>query len=626
MQVVRFMRSTLALGILVGLVLIPSAIALAGGPTYTATDLGALGTGISQANAVNSSGQVVGYSETSSGLYDGFSWASGPLLDLGALVTGQFSFAYGINDSGLIVGAASDLTGSYHAILWQNGQMTQLPFLAGGSQAVAMAINNGGTIAGYAYDSSGNSHAVIWQPGSGGYTITDLGTFSGVQSAAYAINTHGAVTGYYVDSSGNDHAFLWQSGMETDLGDLGGGLSYGQAINSSGVVVGQAMTSGGDWHAFSWQSGQMTDLGALDGVMSSANGINDSSVIVGQSSSPDGTDHAVLWQGGQIVDLGSYVGLNSVAYAINASGQIVGQGNLGSSTHAFLLTPQAASPSGTPPVTTASLSGPTENDSGWYTGSVTVTLTATATGGASVANTYYTIDGGSQETYSGPFTISGDGTHTFTFWSVDTSGDTESAHSQTVEIDSTEPVTTASLAGTLGNDGWYITPVTVTLSAQDATSGVAETLYRLNCDTRKTYTQPITISWSGCHRLRFRSIDVAGNKEQAQHVQIKIDTLPPMIGADGYARSLGSGTWLVTISGFAFDCISGLTSDMPAMTLSDSLGAVSASSMTRCGCCGFFEIQFKVKSPSTAANTLNVNLSVQDRAGLSSSDTVHVGI
>jgi len=85
------------------------------------------------------------------------------------------------------------------------------------------------------------------------------------------------------------------------------------------------------------------------------------------------------------------------------------------------------------PTTTASLS-PSPNNVGNYERTVTASLSATATPGFSVANTYYTIDGGSQQTYSAPFTVSGNGSHTVVYWSVDNAGLTETQNTKTFTI------------------------------------------------------------------------------------------------------------------------------------------------------------------------------------------------
>jgi len=346
----------------------------------------------------------------------------------------------------------------------------------------------------------------------------------------------------------------------------------------------------------------MTDLGALDGVTSGAFGINDSDLIVGESSSTDGTNHAVLWQGMAISDLGSFVGPNSFADAVNNNGQIAGQGTFGSFTHGFLLSPAVATPPpANPPVTTASLHGKHRNSSGWYTGPVTVTLTATDTGGPGVASTFYTIDGGAQQTYSGPFKITGDGTHTLSFWSVDTSGSAETPNTMSVMIDTTPPVTTDQISGNLTNSGWYTGTVTITLSATDAISGVARTNAVLDFWRYYPNGGPITVSTTGYHVLFFWSVDNAGNEECPHFVVFKIDNTAPQIEANGAAKSLGNGNWLITVSGFATDCGSGLASPLPTFSVSDNSGTVTPTNVsnvrgTHPGC---FVIQFNAFLPST---------------------------
>ena len=77
-----------------------------------------------------------------------------------------------------------------------------------------------------------------------------------------------------------------------------------------------------------------------------------------------------------------------------------------------------------------------------------------------MANTYYTADGGNQQTYSIPFAVSGGGTHTITYWSVDSAGVAEAPNTLTFQIAFLTITTTSPLPnGTLG------TSYSVTLAA-----------------------------------------------------------------------------------------------------------------------------------------------------------------
>src|SRR5262249_20919728 len=86
------------------------------------------------------------------------------------------------------------------------------------------------------------------------------------------------------------------------------------------------------------------------------------------------------------------------------------------------------------PTTTASLSPAAVN--GWYR-NPTVTLSATDAGDAGVSLTQYSLDGGPVHTYTGPFTVTGDGSHTLTYYSTDNAGNVESTNSLTFEVDAT---------------------------------------------------------------------------------------------------------------------------------------------------------------------------------------------
>ena len=78
---------------------------------------------------------------------------------------------------------------------------------------------------------------------------------------------------------------------------------------------------------------------------------------------------------------------------------------------------------------------------GTVTTDATVTFTATDNqGGSGVAATYYTVDGGAQQT-GNSITLTTSGTHTVSYWSKDWAGNTEQAHTVTVSVDKSVDVT-----------------------------------------------------------------------------------------------------------------------------------------------------------------------------------------
>src|SRR6202022_2910812 len=105
-----------------------------------------------------------------------------------------------------------------------------------------------------------------------------------------------------------------------------------------------------------------------------------------------------------------------------------------------------------------SLSGLAGN-SQWYRSSVQVTLIAVDPDDA-VAATVYTVDGGAPVMYSAPFTISGDGLHSLSFFSTDHAGNREVGHVLAVKIDTTPPGITGTRTPGPNGSGWNNTSVT----------------------------------------------------------------------------------------------------------------------------------------------------------------------
>ncbi len=179
------------------------------------------------------------------------------------------------------------------------------------------------------------------------------------------------------------------------------------------------------------------------------------------------------------------------------------------------------------PFTSRSLSG-VPGSNGWYRTAVTVALSCVdATSGC--ARSEYRLNGGSATVYSGPFTISTDGTSKLEFKSIDNAGNHEPLRSIIIRIDTVAPLTTRTVTGTQGTNGWYASPATVTFSCADAASGCAGTEYRLDGGPWNAYGSPLDFDADGIHTVEYRSTDVAGNLETTRSVVLRIDTTPPEV-------------------------------------------------------------------------------------------------
>lgn len=320
------------LAVAISLALVCSLAGSAGATQYYFHDLGTLGGADSQANAINSSSQIVGAAQNASGYWRAFSLSPGqPMQDLGTLY-GNNSSANAINASGQITGSSGGHSDYYYYAFLKNPGQPMEDLL--GRISMGRSINASGQIVG-GYDFSA---AFLKNPGQ---PMQDLGNLGGGDSNALWINASGQIVGYSRDGSGNLHAFLVEpGGTMQNLGTLPGSTSsQALAINNNGQIVGTSN------HAFLKNPGQpMQDLGTLGGD-AAASSINDIGQIVGYSQIGDGTWHAFLVNPGEAMqDLNALaLGLPSgvalmQAFSINDNGWIVGR-TTGDYTHAFLLTP-----------------------------------------------------------------------------------------------------------------------------------------------------------------------------------------------------------------------------------------------------------------------------------------------
>ncbi|KRC88264.1 hypothetical protein ASE25_15580 [Terrabacter sp. Root85] len=157
--------------------------------------------------------------------------------------------------------------------------------------------------------------------------------------------------------------------------------------------------------------------------------------------------------------------------------------------------------------------------SGWQNSDVTVKLSATDSL-SGVASTYYTVDGGAQQAGT-TFSVTSEGTHKVTYWSVDNAGNVETAGTATVMVDKTAPTITGKATSSPNAAGWYNAPVTVQFDCKDAVSGIA------NC-------QPdATLAAQGANSATGTAVDNAGNKGTTTVGGINVDTVAPSVTIGG---------------------------------------------------------------------------------------------
>jgi len=212
------------------------------------------------------------------------------------------------------------------------------------------------------------------------------------------------------------------------------------------------------------------------------------------------------------------------------------------------------------PVTTIEFSGTMGGD-GWYTSSVTATLSATDEL-SGVDSTWYKLDTGIWTVYTAPFTVSSDGQHTVECYSVDNAGNKEDTKFMDFKIDKTSPITEHEFDGVIGDEGWFVSNVTVTFSVKDVFSGVNYTKYKLDEGEWTTYVDLFVVTENGTYVLYYYSVDLAGNTETTKQVTFKIekDTEPPVTTHE-FEGNMGDNDWFtsdVVVTLFAEDDSAGV--------------------------------------------------------------------
>jgi hypothetical protein len=129
-----------------------------------------------------------------------------------------------------------------------------------------------------------------------------------------------------------------------------------------------------------------------------------------------------------------------------------------------------------------------------------------------------------------------------------------------VKNDTTPPITTCILNPPEpdGENGWYVSTITVTLIAIDDDSGVNITKYQIDAGAWQTYTQPFNIALDGQHVLRYFSVDNAGNIEPTKSVTVAMDRTKPLLRLNYSVEGNFLCGYAITFNADATDATSGM--------------------------------------------------------------------
>jgi hypothetical protein len=223
-----------------------------------------------------------------------------------------------------------------------------------------------------------------------------------------------------------------------------------------------------------------------------------------------------------------------------------------------------------------------DGSNGWYVSTPSFTLAA-SDGTSGVAGSSYQLDGGTTKSYPGSAVAIPAGQHTVNYWSTDTAGNVETAHtSAQVKVDTTAPTDSLSLGGSpahafMSGSTLYFASVlggsfTLLDTVGDSGSGAASATLPLLGASHWTHASQVvttpaggpfassTYSWTAgaaapsAAERTVSSADLAGNSSAGSTLTFTADSTAPTSGAltvNGTAAGAGGTTSSSTTTGFA---------------------------------------------------------------------------
>jgi hypothetical protein len=236
-------------------------------------------------------------------------------------------------------------------------------------------------------------------------------------------------------------------------------------------------------------------------------------------------------------------------------------------------------------------------------------------GAGDIVATHYVVDGGAEQLYAGPFTVSGDANHVVAFWTEDTAGNRDTpARTAAVNIDATAPTLAFGAAVPAANSqGWNSSSVDITYTTADNFSGVASAIP----------SSPLHFGAEGAGQTRTVIVtDEAGNSASFTTAAINIDFTAPTISASPSVAALWPPNNKLTpdvISGQIADAGSGIDFSTATFVVLDEYGIIQPTGPVTIGADNRYSFTLLLEASRLGGDAdgrrYEIVLTARDRAG-----------
>jgi hypothetical protein len=121
-----------------------------------------------------------------------------------------------------------------------------------------------------------------------------------------------------------------------------------------------------------------------------------------------------------------------------------------------------------------------------------------------------------------------DGLKTVLLKVIDGAGNPGPGTSDSIIMDTSNPITRLRINGQGGENGWFTSDVYIELETLYKTDDLDSIKFRINNQSWMGYTQPILINDDGYFTLEYFGMDLYGNQERPNKYTVKIDSNPPV--------------------------------------------------------------------------------------------------